>query len=74
MTNVTSMRSAPLGARDLGFGIDEIGQLLSRWNDRSRASANIDAPIGLRDYCEFRSALNAIAVSAQMFRASSLTS
>ncbi|MCY7280546.1 MAG: Cu(I)-responsive transcriptional regulator [Sphingomonas bacterium] len=30
-------------ARDLGFGIDEIGQLLSLWNDRSRSSADVKA-------------------------------
>jgi Cu(I)-responsive transcriptional regulator len=30
-------------ARDLGFGIDEIGTLLSLWSDSSRASADVKA-------------------------------
>lgn len=30
-------------ARDLGFGIDEIGQLLGLWNDRGRSSADVKA-------------------------------
>lgn len=30
-------------ARDLGFGIDEIGQLLALWNDRSRSSSDVKA-------------------------------
>ena len=30
-------------ARDLGFGIDEIGQLFALWNDRSRSSADVKA-------------------------------
>ena len=30
-------------ARDLGFGIDEIGQLLGLWYDRSRSSADVKA-------------------------------
>lgn len=30
-------------ARDLGFGIDEIGTLLSLWSDRNRASSEVKA-------------------------------
>jgi len=30
-------------ARDLGFGIDEIGTLLSLWSDRQRASSEVKA-------------------------------
>lgn len=30
-------------ARDLGFGIDEIGQLLALWHDRSRSSSDVKA-------------------------------
>ena len=30
-------------ARDLGFPIDEIGQLLALWQDRSRASGDVKA-------------------------------
>ena len=30
-------------ARNLGFGIEEIGQLLGLWNDRDRSSADVKA-------------------------------
>ena len=30
-------------ARDLGFSIDEIGQLVALWNDRSRSSSDVKA-------------------------------
>lgn len=35
-------------ARDLGFSVDEIGQLLALWRDRNRASADVREVAALR--------------------------
>ena len=40
--DVHSLRFIAL-SRDLGFGIDEIGQLLALWHDHSRSSADVKA-------------------------------
>jgi DNA-binding transcriptional MerR regulator len=37
----TCVACASSSARDLGFSVAEIGELLGLWNDRSRQSADI---------------------------------